>query len=569
MTSPSNNRVICVGIDGAPHGWLSRWMLDGKLPNLKKITDSGAFGSLKSTVPPLTAPAWAAFLTGLSPANTGIFEFVRRDPASYDLRPVNSRSISGFALWDYMDSAALSSCFINVPMTFPAPQKERCAFVTGMLTPKKSSPSFTFPADLFESCGFDKQKYEITVLPKFCRDDKELVEKLLNMASTRSRLAEQMLDKQSWDFFMVHFYATDVAQHVFWRTIDSASPIYEDTFTNAENPVLKVYRVVDTFLEKVIDKMEDGDILIVCSDHGFGASQRHFHINRWLEERGWLSAPITLDKLTKMFSANLIDKYRRSYNARSREIKRSAAYSLIPDFIRKSVDEACVRFLKTLPKSLLLDERLRLWSCYDWIDWDKTSVYTIGSCGGLYINLQGREPAGTVPRSEYDAFRQTIIDDIKALRDDTGRPVVENALPREQVYRGKFAHLAPDIVLFAEEHLTFFNPARSEEMLKPPDPYRSGDHTTNGIFAAFGKNIKNGCAVSGARIIDMAPTILSVLGIGPTQMDGRVLDEVFVDTGFLAQRREVRTPHESEVSSSTQGDENEIMDTLKGLGYLD
>ncbi|MGV9141462.1 MAG: hypothetical protein ACOC1X_00830 [Promethearchaeota archaeon] len=60
---------------------------------------------------------------------------------------------------------------------------------------------------------------------------------------------------------------------------------------------------------------------------------------------------------------------------------------------------------------------------------------------------------------------------------------------------------------------------------------RTGDHVNgylNGILIAYGPDINQGTYVRGAKLIDIAPTILHMFGLSiPSDMDGRVLKEIF------------------------------------------
>lgn len=54
--------------------------------------------------------------------------------------------------------------------------------------------------------------------------------------------------------------------------------------------------------------------------------------------------------------------------------------------------------------------------------------------GRLYLNLQGREPGGIVPRDQYQAARDELAADLLAWRDPQGRPVIDRVLRREDIY---------------------------------------------------------------------------------------------------------------------------------------
>ncbi len=101
----------------------------------------------------------------------------------------------------------------------------------------------------------------------------------------------------------------------------------------------------------------------------------------------------------------------------------------------------------------------------------------------------------------------------------------------------------------------------------------NGDHLPNGILIARGPLFKRGAKIVGARLMDLAPTILHILGVPvPTDMEGKVLDDLFIreyakevvyidrDTDVLSQ------PTLVEYSEDARA---RIEDRLKGLGYLD
>ncbi|RLE47527.1 MAG: hypothetical protein DRJ18_03130 [Candidatus Methanomethylicota archaeon] len=69
-------RVIVIGLDGATWKLIKPWAEEGKLQTLKRLMEEGAYGELKSTIPPITAAAWASLLTGKNPGKTGIYDFL-------------------------------------------------------------------------------------------------------------------------------------------------------------------------------------------------------------------------------------------------------------------------------------------------------------------------------------------------------------------------------------------------------------------------------------------------------------------------------------------------------------
>lgn len=76
-------KVVVLGFDGADAKLTAQWMDEGKLPNLAKLRAEGTFSPLRSTIPSQTPVSWSTFSTGLNPGRHGIFDFLKRDLATY------------------------------------------------------------------------------------------------------------------------------------------------------------------------------------------------------------------------------------------------------------------------------------------------------------------------------------------------------------------------------------------------------------------------------------------------------------------------------------------------------
>ena len=72
------NKLLVIGIDGGTLDIVLPMVQNGKLPNLGRILDAGAYGTLLSTIPPVTAPAWSSFITGTNPGRHGVFYFFKK-----------------------------------------------------------------------------------------------------------------------------------------------------------------------------------------------------------------------------------------------------------------------------------------------------------------------------------------------------------------------------------------------------------------------------------------------------------------------------------------------------------
>jgi predicted AlkP superfamily phosphohydrolase/phosphomutase len=171
------------------------------------------------------------------------------------------------------------------------------------------------------------------------------------------------------------------------------------------------------------------------------------------------------------------------------------------------------------------------------IDWQRTRAF-YSEVGGIRINLEGREPEGIVrPGSEYDSLRQTLQETLGTVMDpETGLPVFEAVYKREDLYWGPYVKRAPDLIIEPKRDeddpgknyaLAHDVPTSDQSLLSLSNP-RTGNHTLDGIFVASGKGIRRDVEIKGSSILDLAPTILSTMGLSvPEGLDGKVLQEIY------------------------------------------
>jgi predicted AlkP superfamily phosphohydrolase/phosphomutase len=148
---------------------------------------------------------------------------------------------------------------------------------------------------------------------------------------------------------------------------------------------------------------------------------------------------------------------------------------------------------------------------------------------------------------------------------------------REDIYHGKYVDEMPDLV-----YLTLDQGYIIEQPMALPfvsnqviidDPKISGTHRQDGMLIAKGPGFRKGATIEGATLLDLAPTILHLLGSAvPNDMDGRVLAELF-EEGFLKDHpvayRETGLEEARQDCEVSPEDQEIILQRLKGLGYID
>jgi predicted AlkP superfamily phosphohydrolase/phosphomutase len=222
------------------------------------------------------------------------------------------------------------------------------------------------------------------------------------------------------------------------------------------------------------------------------------------------------------------------------------------------------------------------------IDWSRTKAYSRENHPAIFINTAGREAEGIVkPGQQYEDMRNQIMEKLQNLKcPETGHPIVGEIFKQEDIYQGPEAFKAPDIIFQWKQSLYVHRPSGSgantdfleilddRALLSSENTTRpSGIHRDYGIFIASGQHLEKNKKIEGAKIYDVAPTVLYLLGLPvPDDMDGRVLEDV-IDEDYLKKnpiKRVVTVTGEESVPKSFDPEETTaVKDRLKGLGYID
>jgi predicted AlkP superfamily phosphohydrolase/phosphomutase len=366
------------------------------------------------------------------------------------------------------------------------------------------------------------------------------------------------MQSKPWDFFMVVFTGTDRIQHALWNYLDPRG--YPDGLTKdtaVEAAILEYYRDLDRTIGEIETHLTPEDILLIVSDHGFGAMEKKVHMNRWLADEGYLEL-----KRGRYLASTLKDRAWKALRKLVRAVDRRKLR-------RKLLAGSGARTLRKLGG--LEDRFTQFYRCVDWKE-TRAFVSAITDQTGIYINLEGRSPLGTVPAGQYEALRDEIMERLKAFRDpDTGDPVTTSVVKREDYYSGPFTEWAPDILVTIKNCEYSTDMFLADNVFEVPKPeFGWGCHRMEGIFVAHGGPVKRG-AENHLNVYDICPTVLYLMGLSiPDDVDGRAALSIFEDS-FTRDRKPSYAPTEASGAKSAElsaEDERELRDRLRGLGYL-
>jgi predicted AlkP superfamily phosphohydrolase/phosphomutase len=551
-------RTLLLGIDGATFDVIEPLVATGRMPALAALMARGVRARLRSTVPPVSAPAWVTFLTGNHPGRHGVFNFQNLDGRRYSgfsETLVNSSYFRGTTLLDHVGRATeLRTLAYRVPMTYPAWEVPRGVVVSGPPVPDRrrayaapaSAETEIGPASLLSHDELEaaKRARDVAQIDACNRFELDLLE----------RTTARHLDAGT-ELVIAFTGIPDGLHHAFWAFHDPTSPVHEPAAAQElRDIVARWYAEIDAVVGRLVARCDASTAVIVLSDHGGGpAPSRHLNLNAFLRGVGHL-------------------------------VVAGAGRARVATGLRRAADQARERLPARMWLKRHLPERVQqrlrgLRNATGAIAWESTRAYAIPifyPITGVWLNVVGRQPKGTVaPGAAYEALRDALLVEIAALRDPaTNAPLVAGVWRREDVWRGPHVADAPDLVV--ETAPGVHGGFDLDRLLTdvPPATLRaiSGSHTAEGIFVAAGGPFRNGVELDAPSLADVLPTAVHLLGVPlPDDLDGRVIAQA-LDPAWVAAhpvRYAERSGDAADRVALSNDDEGEMRKFLQGLGYVE
>ncbi len=273
------------------------------------------------------------------------------------------------------------------------------------------------------------------------------------------------------------FDALDSAQHFLWRYSDPGDPTYPGRNQYAGR-ILEFYRLFDEIIGRFRRSIPDDCVLLVVSGHGHGRRCAYrLHINEWLRSQGLLVAQERLQDMLPRLARHLPG------------------------------GSAARRSLASIDKQASAARLVELAG--------------ISPFGGVALNRDALARRG----ESYQKARDALLQKLLQLR-VKGYPVVNWAKTREELYGGAFTTRYPDIVF---ELRSDFGVASNlfVPLVTPDGAHRviSGGHTAQGVLLMEHipacMDIQEG--ISEPTVMDVAPTVLQLLGLADSKHDGKSL----------------------------------------------
>ena len=539
-------RVLALAMDGADHELVEKLMAEGRLPTISRLAREGAFGPLRSTIPAFTPVAWSSFLTGLNPGRHGIFNFTT-NPNRGRQRVESAASRAGTPFWRTLGSAGLRSAFVGVPFTYPA-EPIAGIVVSGyggperpQILPRSAEERIlaAHPNLVTAHHPMEERWWE-----NFEAYTGRLLEHLDEMAGV-CRLALEL--EPDLSLLCVDFMSTDHMGHLGFSRYDPNHPAHDPA--HAGDELVQVYERADAVCGELIDfaaeRWGEEPTVLLFSDHGMKPIYWSFHVDRWLEEHGHLR-----------FRRRSLQPWKRGRL----------------DYLAK-VDQKLVRTVRGYGRALDLAPFLPRPAAdrvFADIDFGSTRAYAFAAGGQLFL--------GELTGARRDRrFVEALGEELGALEHpETGQPAFR-VVHKEELYEGPFVDKAPELILLPYDERIHVDASRRRfehafeprDRLDPEHAYGfSAHHGVNGILAAGGPGIRPADLPEGAEIVQLAGTILRLLGLSTEGLDGAPLEGILEETAPSAPPASSAAPQPaSEEPVYSEEEEAAMVERLRDLGY--
>ncbi|MEF8878435.1 MAG: alkaline phosphatase family protein [Haloarculaceae archaeon] len=150
---------------------------------------------------------------------------------------------------------------------------------------------------------------------------------------------------------------------------------------------------------------------------------------------------------------------------------------------------------------------------------EETRAYSLIP-GRFYLNLEGREPRGSVPQAEYESTRAELEEALEALEGPDGEPVADRVVTKEEAFRGDHDDIAPDLVVVPNHGFDLKAGFKGHDDVFGTGP-RNGMHSFDNACLF----VDDDARIVDADLFDIAPTLLELLDldVDRAELDGSSL----------------------------------------------
>ncbi|MDB9529342.1 alkaline phosphatase family protein [Oscillatoria sp. CS-180] len=527
LSSPNTkSRVVVIGLDSADPDLIQLWAKEGRLPFIRSLLEKGSWARLMSTRGMFSDSPWPTFNTGVPPSKHGFYNFQAIQQGTTDIVRVGEHCSRFLPFWWLLRDAGKRVAIFDVPKTKPIPGIDGIQ-VAGWGEEYPLIEQSSLPIPLVEelTARFGRYPRPQELFDPSYKHEIKSRDTLLANVERKLKAIKFLQEQDDWDLFVTVFAEAHSVGHHFYHHHDDHHWAHDPERAPVLGQALpSTYIELDAALKELLDGRLDDTTVFLVSVHGITTNYSGSYLLQVVMEKlGYQVPPESED------------------DTNSKSVSEWVKERLIPSSLRQFIND------KFVPQSH--HDAMFSLQFNSGVDWQRTRAFFLPTehfQGFVRINLQGREPEGIVPVSDYDATCQEICHELEQLvNPDTGNRAVKQAVPITKVYQGNNLYDLPDIVIqWAEDGLIHHLNHPKFGTVSGSEAIRKAQHSEDGFVIAAGQHIRPGASVLGASTMDLAPTILYLLEQAvPEDLDGRVLSELINE--HICQGRPVQRSSQS------------------------
>jgi predicted AlkP superfamily phosphohydrolase/phosphomutase len=506
-------RVLLLGLDSGDADLIELWMNAGYMPNFAKLRQQGLWSRIGTTAEVMHVSAWPTLYTGTTPGQHGLYHAYQVYPGEQLIRRPDPSRAGKPPFWKYLDDAGRKCIILDAFMDYHLPGFNGMQILEYGTWTWFGAPGST-PSGLLNQI---KRRFGPYPSPEHTEQvqvpDQPLRfrDQLIAGTKVKSQVTQALVRENDWDLMFVTFGEPHGAGHYLWHFDDPEYPMQSPQASLRGAHILRdVYSAVDQAIGEIIEAVDDRTTVIITSGDGMGPNYA-----------GAQMMPEMLHRMGLFSSTNVGGPSATSAEATAAKTRKKGVLSLVREAIPLGLRQSVSR---CMPRSMRSKISLKWMNAG--IDWQKSKIFCVPNSNEGYfrVNLAGREPLGNVNRgAEYDDLLGKLLIELNSLTNPkNGVRAAERACLTDDLYRGARREDLPDALVtwnpearlgneIATPHLGVIQKKAGYEV----SPFYTGNHRPNAFVLARGPSLHAGGSLESGHIVDIAPTILAMLGVEP------------------------------------------------------